>query len=52
MPNLKKDYDIERKIALVSDACYRPPIIIRSHNLHAGNIRRVVGEITSYHNRD
>jgi len=43
---------IEKKIVLTGDACYKPPIIIRSHDLHAGNIRRVVGEITSYHKRD
>jgi len=42
----------ERKIALVRDACFRPPIIIRSHNLHVGDIRGVEGEITSYHKRD
>jgi len=27
------------------------PIIIRSHNLHARNIKRVMGEIISYHER-
>jgi hypothetical protein len=43
---------IERKIALESDVCFRPPIIIRSHDLHASDIRRAVGEITSYHKRD
>jgi hypothetical protein len=43
---------IERKITLVGDACSRPPIIIRFHDLHAGNIRGAVGEITSYHERD
>jgi len=37
---------------LVGDVYSRPPIIIRSHNLHVGNIRGVVGEITSYHERD
>jgi hypothetical protein len=42
-------YVIKRKIALASDACYTPPIIIRSHDLHAGDIKRVVNEITSYH---
>ncbi len=39
---------IERKIALVGDACSRPPITIRSHDLHVGNIKGVVGEITSW----
>jgi len=28
---------------LTKDACSRLPIIIKSHNLHVGNIRRVVG---------
>jgi hypothetical protein len=43
---------IKRKITLACDVCSRPPITIRSHNLHAGNIRRAVGEIVSYHKRD
>ncbi len=43
---------IERKITLASDACSRPPIIIIFHNLHASDIRGVVGEIASYHKRD
>jgi hypothetical protein len=43
---------VERKIALARDACSRPPIIIRSHDLHANDIRRAMGEITSYHERD
>jgi hypothetical protein len=43
---------IERKIMLVYDACSRPPITIRSHNLHVGDIRGVVGEIVFYHERD
>jgi hypothetical protein len=43
---------IKRKSVLAGDACSRPPITIRSHDLHAGNIRGVVGEITSYHERD
>ncbi len=37
---------IERKIVLVSDACSRPPITIRSHNLHIGDIKRAMREIT------
>jgi hypothetical protein len=37
---------------LVGDACSGPFIIIRSHNLHACDRRGVVGEITSYHERD
>ncbi len=40
---------IERKIALASDVCLKPPITIRSHDLHASDIRRAIGEITSYH---
>ncbi len=32
--------------------CFRPPITIRSHDLHAGNFRGVVGEIISYHEWD
>jgi hypothetical protein len=43
---------IERKIVLASDACSRPPIIIQSHDLHVGNIRRAMGEISSHHERD
>ncbi len=43
---------IERKIVLTNDAYFRPPITIRSHNLHVGDIRGVMGEITSYHERD
>jgi hypothetical protein len=43
---------IERKIALVSDVCSRFPIIIRFHNLHVGDIKRTVGEIAAYHERD
>jgi hypothetical protein len=45
-------FAIERKIVLTSDACSRPPITIRSHHLHVVDIRRVVGEIASYHKRD
>jgi hypothetical protein len=43
---------IERKIALAIDACSRPPITIRSHDLHACNNRGAMGEIISYHKRD
>jgi hypothetical protein len=41
-------FTIKKKIALASDACSKPPIIIRSHNLHEGNIRGAVGDIASY----
>jgi hypothetical protein len=43
---------IEKKIVLVSDACFRFPISIRSHDLCAGDIRGAVGEIASYHEKD
>jgi hypothetical protein len=45
-------FAIKRKIALAGDACSRPPIIIKSHDLHACDIRRAMGETTSYHERD
>jgi hypothetical protein len=45
-------FAIERKIALVGDACSRPPITIRSHDLHVGDIKEAMGEIISYHERD
>ncbi len=32
---------------LAIDVCFRPPIIIKSHDLHVGNIEKVVGEIAS-----
>ncbi len=32
---------------LVGDVYYRPPIIIKSHDLHVGKIKKVVGEIIS-----
>ncbi len=43
---------IKRKIALANDVCSRPPITIRSHDLHVSNIKGVVGEIASYHERN
>jgi hypothetical protein len=43
---------IEKKIALACDVNSRHPLTIRSHDLHVGDIRRVVGEITPYHERD
>ncbi len=43
---------IKRKIALTNNVYSRPPITIRFHDLHAGNIKGVVGEITSYHKKD
>jgi hypothetical protein len=50
--SMLKAFVIERKIVLAVDACFRPPIIIRSHDLHVGDIKRAMGEITSYHERD
>jgi hypothetical protein len=43
---------IERKIVLTGDACSKPPITIRSHNLHVDHIREAMGEIISYLERD
>jgi hypothetical protein len=43
---------IKKKIALVGDVCSRPPIIFRYHDLHVGDIRKAMGEITSYHKKD
>ncbi len=43
---------INRKIALMSEACSKPPIIIKFYDLHVNNIKRVVSEITSYHGRE
>ncbi len=43
---------IKKMIALADDAYFRPPIIIRSHDLHVNNIRGAMGEIISYHMRD
>ncbi len=37
---------------MVGDVCFKPPIIIRSHDLHVGNIQKIVGEIVSYHEKD
>ncbi len=45
-------FAIKRKIELMSDVCSKPPIIIRSHDLHASDIKRAVGEITSYDEKD
>jgi len=43
---------IERKIALIDYACSKPLVIIKSHNLHAGDIKRAMGEIASFQERD
>ncbi len=42
---------IEKKIVLAGDACFRPPIIIKSLDLHASDIRGTMDEIASYHER-
>jgi hypothetical protein len=44
-------YVTKRKIVLVGDACSRPPIIIRFHNLHVGDIRGAMGAVVSYHEK-
>jgi hypothetical protein len=36
----------------MGDDCSKPPITIRFPNLHAHNIRKVMGEIASYHKKD
>jgi hypothetical protein len=43
---------LERKIVLAGDACSRPPITSRSHDLRASDIRRALGEIASYQKKD
>jgi hypothetical protein len=37
---------------LTRDVCFRPSITIKSHDLHACDIKEDVGEIVSYHRRD
>jgi hypothetical protein len=37
---------------LANDVCSKPFITIRCHDLHVGDIKGVVGEIISYHNKD
>jgi len=45
-------FAIKRKIALAGDVCSRPLITIKSHDLHASNIKGAVGEIASYHEKN
>jgi len=45
-------FAIEKKITLACDAFFRPPTTIKSHDLHASDIRGAMGEIASYHKRD
>jgi hypothetical protein len=42
----------KKHIALACDVCSRPSITIKSHNLHAGDTKRAMGEIASYHEKD
>jgi hypothetical protein len=37
---------------LIGDACSKPPIITKSHDLHVSDIREAMGEIAFYHKRD
>jgi hypothetical protein len=37
---------------LVGNVYSRPPLIIKSHDLHVADIKGVVGEITFYHERE
>ncbi len=45
-------FTIEKKITLAKDVCSKPLITIKFHDLHVGDIRGVMGEITSYDERD
>jgi hypothetical protein len=45
-------FAIKRKIALTNDVYSKPLITIRSHNLHASNIREAMHKIPSYHKKD
>jgi hypothetical protein len=42
----------KKNIVLACDVCSRPPITIKSHDLHASDTKRAMGEITSYHEKD
>jgi hypothetical protein len=37
---------------MACDVYSRPPIIIKSHDLHVDDIRGAMGEIASYYKRD
>ncbi len=45
-------FAIDKKIILAKQVCSRPPIIIKSHDLHACDIRMAMSEIVSYHEKD
>jgi len=46
------NFAIDKKNVLLGDVYFKPPITIKSHDLHASNIKGVVSEIASYHERD
>ncbi len=39
---------MKKKIVSMGDACFRSLIIIKSHDLHTDDIKRVVGDIASW----
>jgi hypothetical protein len=41
-----------KRVVLAGDVYSRPPIIVRPHDLHVGDIKGAMGEIASYHKRD
>ncbi len=43
---------VGKKNVLTKDVYSKPLITFKSHDLHVGDIKRVVGEITSYHKKD
>ncbi len=45
-------FAIKKKILLAGNVCSKPPIIIKLHDLHVGDIKSAVGEIVSYHEKD
>jgi hypothetical protein len=44
-------FAIKSKFALAGDACFKPHITIKFHDLHVGNIREVVSDIVSWISR-
>ncbi len=45
-------FAIKKKIVLARDACSRPLITIKSHEVHAGDIKEGYGRDSFYHVRD
>jgi len=45
------EFVTERNITLTKYAYSKPPITIKSHDLHACDIRGAMGEIVSYHKK-